>query len=172
MLIHCVKYLKRTPFLLHQSEENFVRLFFISVLQFEKLMETGSLYLGPLHSTFLNLLFWTIRMSQVAICPRFGSVNGDVVQLQGKLLLMSKMSLGSNVFINSLWLTILDRIVLVNVYTVEICSVLLNSVGKFSFTFLSFIILLMFMMSMPLFTKCNLIKFFGLVLVVFYAGGL
>ena len=42
MLIHCVKHVTGTPFLLHQSEENFVRLFFISVLHFEKLMETGS----------------------------------------------------------------------------------------------------------------------------------
>ena len=56
----------------------------------------------------------------------FGSVNGDVVQLQGKLFISSEMSLVSNVFINSLWLNIFDRIVLVNIYTVEICSVLLN----------------------------------------------
>ena len=118
MLIHCVKHLTGTPFLLHQSEENFLRLFFISVLQFEKLMETGSLYLGPFHSSFLNLLFWTIHMYQLTICPWFASVNGDVVQLQGKLFISSKMSLVSNVFINSLWLNILDRIVLVNVYTV------------------------------------------------------
>ena len=112
MLIHCVKHLTGTPFLLHQSEENFVRLFFISVLQFEKLMETGSLYLGPLHSSFLNLLFWTKCMSPLTICPWFASVNGDAVQLQGNLLILSKMSLVSNVFINSLWLNILDRIVL------------------------------------------------------------
>ena len=32
------------PFLQHQTEENFVRLLFFSVLQVEKLMETGSLY--------------------------------------------------------------------------------------------------------------------------------
>ena len=121
MLIHCVKHLIGTPFLLHQSEKNFVRLFFISVLHFEKLMETGSLYLGPLHSSFLSLLFWTIRMSPLTICPWFASVNGDVVQLQGKL--QGKMSLVSNIFINSLWLNILGCIVLVNVYTVEICSV-------------------------------------------------
>ena len=57
MLIHCVKHVTGTPFLLHQSEENFVRLFFISVLHFEKLMETGSLYLGPLHSSFLSCCF-------------------------------------------------------------------------------------------------------------------
>ena len=76
MVIHCVKHLTWTPFLLHQSDKNFVRLFFISVLQFETLMETGSLHLGPLHSSFLNLLFWTIRMSPVTICPWFGSVNG------------------------------------------------------------------------------------------------
>ena len=163
MLIHCVKHLTGTPFLLHQSEENFVRLFYISVLHFEKLMEAGSLFLGPLHSSFHSLLFWTIRMSPLTICPWFASVNGDVVQLPGKLFIFSKMSLVSNVFINSLWLNILDRIVLVNVYTVEICSVLLNCVGKLFFTFLSFIILLMFIMSMPLFTKCNFIKFFGLV---------
>ena len=115
MLIHCVKHLTGTPFLLHQSEENFVRLLFILVLQFEKLMETGSLYLGPLHSSFLSLLFWTIRMSPLTICQWFASLNGDVVQLQGKLVIFSKMSLVSNVFINSLWLNILDYIVLVNV---------------------------------------------------------
>ena len=60
-------------------------------------------------------------MSPLKICPCFASVNGDVVQLQGKLFILSKMSLVSNVFINSLWLNILDLIVLVNVYTVEIC---------------------------------------------------
>ena len=92
MLIQCVKHLTGTPFLLHQSEENFVRLFYISILQFEKLMETGSLYLRPLHSSFLKLLFWAIRMSPVTICPWFGSVNGGVVQLQGKLFILSKMS--------------------------------------------------------------------------------
>ena len=158
MLVHCVKHLTGTPSLLHQSEENFVRLFFISVLEFEKLMETGSLYLGPLHSSFLSLLFWTICMSPLIICPWFASVNGDVVQLQGKLFILPKMSLVSNVFINFLCLNILDRIVLVNVYTVEICSVLLNCVGKLFFTFLSFIILPMLIMTMPLFTKCNFIK--------------
>ena len=120
MLIHCAKYLTETPFLLHQSEENFVRPLSISVLQFEKLMDTGSLYLGPLHSSFLNSLFWTIRMSPVTICQWFRSVNVDVVQLQDKLFILSKMSLVSNVFINSLWLNILDRIILVNVYTNEI----------------------------------------------------
>ena len=172
MLIHCVKHLAGTPFLLHQSEENFVRQFFISVLHFEKLMETGLLYLGFLYSSFLSLLFWAILMSPLTICPWFASVNCHVVQLQGKLFIFSKISLVSNVFINSFWLNILDRIVLVNVYTVEICSVLLNCVGKLFFTFLSFIILLMFIMSIPLFTKGNLIKFFGLVLVVFDAGGL
>ena len=51
-----------TPFLLHKSEEKIGRHFFILVLQFEKLMETGSLYLRPLQSSFLNLLFWTIHM--------------------------------------------------------------------------------------------------------------
>ena len=131
MPIHCVKHQS----LLHQSEENFVRLFFISVLQFEKLIETGSLYFGTLHSSFLNLLFWTIRMSPVTICPWFGSVNGDVVQLQGKLFVLPKMSLVSNVFINSLWLNILDRVALANVYTVEIYSVLMNCVGKFFFIY-------------------------------------
>ena len=160
MLIHCVKHLTGIPFLLHQSEENFVRLFFISVLEFEKLLETGSLYLGRLHSSFLILLFWRIRMSPVTICPWFGPVNDDVVPLQGKLFILPKMSLVSNVFINSLCLNILDRIVLVNVYTVEICSVLLNCVGKLFFTFLSFVVLLMFIIPMPLFTKCNFIKFF------------
>ena len=117
MLIHGEKHLTGTPILLHQSEGNFASLFFISVLQFEKLMETGSLYLGPLHSSFLKLLFWAIRMSPLTICPWFASVNGDV----GKLFILSKMSLVSNAFINSLWLNILDRIVLVNVYTVETC---------------------------------------------------
>ena len=63
---------------------------------------------------FLNLMFWRIRMTPVTICPWFGSVNGDVVQLQFKLFILSKMSLVYNVFINSLWLNILDRIVLVN----------------------------------------------------------
>ena len=170
-LIHCVKHLTGTH-LLYQSEENFVRLIFILVLQFEKLMETDSLYLGPVHSSFLNLLFWAISMSPVTICPWFGSANGDVVQFQGKLLIVSKMSLGSNVFMNSLWLNILDRIILVNLYTVEICCLLLNCVGNFFSTFLSFIILLMFIMPMPLFTKCTFIKFFGLLLVVFDLGGL
>ena len=132
------------------QKKNFVRLFFISVLQFENLMETGSLYLGTFHNSFLNLLFWTVRMSPVTICPLFGSVSGDVVQLQGKLFILSKMSVVSNVFINSLWLNILDHIVLVNVYTVEICFVLLNCVGKLFFAFLSYIVLLMFNMSMHL----------------------
>ena len=111
-------------------------------------------------------------MSPVTICPWFGSENGQVVQLKGKLFILSKMSLVSNVFINSLWLNILDHIVLVNVYTVQIYSVLLNCVGKFFLTFLSFIILLMFIMTTPLFTTCNFITFFGLVLVVFDVGGL
>ena len=80
-------------------------------------METGSLYLRPLHSSFFNLLFCTIRMSPVTICPWFGPVNSDVVQLQGKLFILSKMSVVANVFINSLRLNILDHIVSVNVYT-------------------------------------------------------
>ena len=80
-LIYCVNHFTRTPFLLHQSEENFVRLFFISVLQFEKLMETGILYLEPMRSSFLNLLFWTIQMSPATICSWSGSVNGHVVAL-------------------------------------------------------------------------------------------
>ena len=96
-------------------------------------------------------------MTPVTICPWFGSVNGYVVQ--GKLFILSKMSLVSNFFINSLWLNILDRIVL-------------SCVGKFFFTFLSFIIFLMFIMSMLLFTKCNFINFFGYNLVVFDDGGL
>ena len=99
-------------------------------------------------------------MSPLTIRPWFASVNGYVVQLQGKLFILSKMSLVSNVFINSLWLNILDHIVLVNVYTAEICSVLLNCVGELFFTFVSIIILLMFIMSMALFTKCTFIKFF------------
>ena len=45
------------------------RLFFTSVLQFQKLMETGSLYLVPFHSSFLNLLFWATHMSPVTTCP-------------------------------------------------------------------------------------------------------
>ena len=53
-------------------------------------------------------------MTPVTICPWFGSVNGDVVELQFKLFILSKMSLVYNAFINSLWLNILDRIVLVN----------------------------------------------------------
>ena len=74
-------------------------------------------------------------MSPVTICPWFGSVNGDAVQLQGKLFVLPKMSLVSNVFINSLWLNILDRVALANVYIVEIYSVLLNCVGKFFFIY-------------------------------------
>ena len=60
-------------------------------------------------------------MSPVTICLWFGSVNGDVVQLQGKLFILFKMSLVYNVFVNSLRLDILDRTVSVNVNTVEIC---------------------------------------------------
>ena len=60
-------------------------------------------------------------MSPVTICPWFGSGNGDVVQLQSKLFILSKMSLVTNAFINCSRLNILDRIVLANVYTVEIC---------------------------------------------------
>ena len=48
-------------------------------------------------------------MSPLAICPWFASVKGDAVQLQGKLFIFSKMSLVSIVFIDSLWLNILDR---------------------------------------------------------------
>ena len=132
-------------------------------------METGSLYLGPLHSSFLNLLFWTICMSPVTWLW-FGSVNA-VVQLQDKLFILSKMFLVSYVFIDSLWLNILDHIVSVNVHTVEICSVLLKCVGKFFFTFLSFVIRLKSIMSKSLFRKCNFIKFLGFVLVL-DAGGL
>ena len=54
-------------------------------------------------------------MSPLKTCPCFGSANGDIVQLQGKLFILSNISLVSNVFISSLWLNILDRIVLVNV---------------------------------------------------------
>ena len=81
------------------------------------------------------MLSYAIRLSPVTICPWFGSVNGDVVQLQDKLFVFSKMSLVSNVFINSLWLNILDRIVLDNVYTGGICSVLLSCVVMFSSRF-------------------------------------
>ena len=119
-------------------------------------METGSLYLRPLHSSFLNLLFWTIRRSPVKMYPWFGSVNGDVVQLQSKFFMLSKMSLVSNVFINYLWLNILYLIVSRNIYTVGICYFLLNCVGKYFFNFLSFIILL-FITYMRLFTKCNFV---------------
>ena len=74
-------------------------------------------------------------MSPLTICPWLASVNGDAVQLQGNIVQdFSEMSLVSRGFINSLWLNILDRIVLVNVYTVDICSVLLNYVGKLFFT--------------------------------------
>ena len=131
-------------------------LFLISVQQLQKLMETGSLYLRPLHSSFLNLLFWTIRRSPVKMYPWFGSVNSDVVQLHSKFFILSKMSLGSNVFINYLWLNILYLIVSRNIYTVGICSFLLNYVGKYFFNFLSFIILL-FITYMRLFTKCNFV---------------
>ena len=101
-------------------------------------MENDFLYFELLYSSFLNLLLWTKCVSSVTICPWFGSVNGDVVQLQGdvvQLFILPKMFLVSNVFINSLWLNILDCIVLLNVYTVEICSILLNCVGKFFVTF-------------------------------------
>ena len=113
-------------------------------------------------------------MSPVIMCPWFGSVNGDGMQLQDKLVILSKIFLVSNVFINYLWLNILDRIVLnyIYIYTVEIGSVLLNCVGGFFFTFVAFIILLMFIMSTPFFKKCNFIKIYNLVLVIFDAGGL
>ena len=102
-------------------------------------------------------------MSPVTICPLFRSVSGDVVQLQGKFFILYKMSLVSMVKYLTPYCF--------NAFTAKICSVLLNYVGKFFFTFLLFIILVMFIMSMPLFTKCNLVRFFGLVLVVFDAGG-
>ena len=111
-------------------------------------------------------------MSPGTICPCFRFLNGDVVQLQGKLFILSKMSLASNVFLSYLYLNILDRIVLVNLYIAEIRSVLLNCVGKFFCTFLSFIVLLMFILFMSFFTKYNFIKCFGLVLVAFDTGGL
>ena len=82
-------------------------------------MKTVSLYFGTSLRSFLNLLSYAIRLSPVTICPWFGSVNGDVVQLQDKLFVFSKMSLVSNVFINPLWLNISDRIVLDNVLLVE-----------------------------------------------------
>ena len=49
-------------------------------------------------------------MFPVTIFPWFGSVNGDVVELQEKLFILSKMFLLPSVFINSLWITILDFI--------------------------------------------------------------
>ena len=82
-----------TRFLLQQSEENFI--IRLSVLQLENLTESDSLYLGPFHSSFISLLFWTIRMSTATICPWFGSVNGDVVQLQGKLIIL--VEFGANI---------------------------------------------------------------------------
>ena len=63
---------------------------------------------------------------------------------------------------NSVFLNIVDGIVLVNV---EICSVLVNCVGKFFYALLSFIISVMLIISMPLFTKCNFVKFLSLLLV-------
>ena len=98
-LIHTVNHLTGPSILLHQSKEKFIRLFFILVSQFEKLTKTGSLYLGPLHISFLSLMFWKIGLSPATICPWFESANGDVVQLQGKLFMLPKMSLVSNVFI-------------------------------------------------------------------------
>ena len=55
----------------------FSKVFLISVLQFEKLMETGSLSLGPLYSNSLNLLFWAINMPPNTICPWSGCANED-----------------------------------------------------------------------------------------------
>ena len=137
-------------------------------MQFEELRQTGSLKLGSLDSSFLNLLFWTIYMSQV----NKNKVWIFIVQLRGKLFTLSKTSLVSNVFINYLCLNILDCTVSVNVYNAEICSVLLNFVGKFFFTVLSFTIFLMPIMSMPAFSKWNFMNLFGLVLVAFDTGGL
>ena len=137
-------------------------------MQFEELRQTGSLKLGSLDSSFLNLLFWTIYMSQV----NKNKVWIFIVQLRGKLFTLSKTSLVSNVFINYLCLNVLDCTVSVNVYNAEICSVLLNFVGKFFFTVLSFTIFLMPIMSMPAFSKWNFMNFFGLVLVAFDTGGL
>ena len=62
-------------------------------------------------------------MSPVTIYSWFGYVNGDVVQFKVsignyKVSIFSKMFLVSNVFINYLWLNILDLIVLVNAYIV------------------------------------------------------
>ena len=54
-------------------------------------------------------------MSPVTGCPWFGSVIDDVVQLQGKLFILSKMPLVSNVLIDCLLLNILGQVVLVNV---------------------------------------------------------
>ena len=59
-------------------------------------------------------------MFPVTTYPRFKFVNGDVAQFQSKLFILYKMSLVSNVFINSSLLNIEDGIVLVNVDTVEI----------------------------------------------------
>ena len=124
-----------SPFFKELIRRKIFKAIFISVSPFQKLMKTVSLYFGTSLRSFLNLLFYAIRMSPVTICPWFRSVNGDVVHLQDKLFVFSKMSLVSNVFINSLWLNILDRIVLDNVYTGGICSVLLSCVVMFSSRF-------------------------------------
>ena len=104
-----------TPFLLHRLEENFVRLlfFFFSFAVWEV---NGDWF--PVLGTFAFVVLDN-HMSPITICPWFGPVNGDVVQLQGKLFILFKMFLVSNVFTIYLWLNILDLIVLVNVYTVD-----------------------------------------------------
>ena len=45
-------------------------------------------------------------------CPQFGSLNGDVVQLQNKLIILSKML---EVLLNSSWLNILYRILIMQI---------------------------------------------------------
>ena len=68
--IHCIKHLIGTPFSKQQSKVNFVRLFLILFLQSAKLMETASMYYGPLHSNYINLFFWATFMSPDTIYPR------------------------------------------------------------------------------------------------------
>ena len=64
----------------------------------------------------------------------FGFVNGDIVQLQGMLFALFKMTLAPKLFINSLWLNVFDRIILVNAYIAEIFFVIMNCLGTFCST--------------------------------------
>ena len=73
---------------------------------------------GPSHSNFLNFLFCAICMFPVKICPWSVSVNGGVLQLQGKSFIFSKISLVSYAFLSYFLLNILDCSLLLNVYIV------------------------------------------------------